>query len=566
LIGGGKKATTTLGHAALPLSFGVLATASGVAAMVTGDLPPLLWLLPAAGLAGALPLALASVRTSEEDRDAARLAGARALVGTCALLATLCVVGAFQALVEHQVFEAIAMAGADTRSMLVAATRYGSRPEWLVSVPALIALAAIASVVPVSQHLREARAVVGAVAAVIAIGLPVTAYYVMSTQLAALEQGIWGGDLVYAMAERVGDLPRPQRSDGLAIDAHWPPRGTCLVEEGSKGWRVVRREHGPTSCPAAPAPAPTPLDPGVEPLVVVKAETPARRLAEAQWFPGAGTLHILTEEPADQGDLPGPLDRTRLGTIAIGWSPLEQALDAGATWLLHDTSGGTLAGSADALAPLPGGVSAASSLETLPVGIRQVILIPDKRWTVQDVLSLCAAAVPERGHEPERRCVLASATQWEERMARLAAPPPRRVRGVVTERAPVEFEPAEVREGGFLGVRSEGDLGIDGTLRTEMDPALSRDEIDAVIQRNQTHIRYCYQRELGTQPRLRGKVTVRLVITRDGTVSSASIESSTLNHAEVESCVTEKLMRLKFPEPRGGNIVVVSYPFIFSQE
>ncbi|MBW1880694.1 MAG: energy transducer TonB [Deltaproteobacteria bacterium] len=442
------------------------------------------------------------------------------------------------------------------------------RLEWLVPIPALVALGGLAAVAPVSEHLRGARAVVGAVAALVVIGLPATAYFVMGNQLAALEQVVMGGEMVYAMADRVGELPRTQHSDGSAIDTQWPPLGTCLVEEGTKGWRIVRREHGPTSCPATPAPASFPLGPGAEPLVVVKPETPAKKLAEAPWFTTPGVIFVLTQaptpwEPVRSIDRPELLDRMALGTLEVVWSPLEEALaDTDATWVVLESSSGILAGPAEALAPVQGGVSVASSLAALPGPIQQVVLIPGPRWTVQDVLSLCAAV----HDDAKRHCVLASGVEWEQRMARLHPPPPRRVRSVVTGQTPVEFEPAEVREGGFLGIRSEGALDIDGTLRTESDAALSRDEIEAVIKRHRTHIRYCYQQQLATEPRLAGKLTVRFVIAGDGTVSSASIVSSTLNHAEVESCVTKKAMRMEFPAPKGGEVVKVNYPFIFSQE
>ena len=76
-------------------------------------------------------------------------------------------------------------------------------------------------------------------------------------------------------------------------------------------------------------------------------------------------------------------------------------------------------------------------------------------------------------------------------------------------------------------------------------------------------IRYCYQRELPKNPTLGGKVTVKFVISKTGSVSKASTKSSTLNNSAVEGCINSRFMRFKFPEPKGGGIVIVSYPFIF---
>lgn len=94
--------------------------------------------------------------------------------------------------------------------------------------------------------------------------------------------------------------------------------------------------------------------------------------------------------------------------------------------------------------------------------------------------------------------------------------------------------------------------------------ALDRSVIEAVVKRNRAQIQYCYQRELTKNPNLAGSVTVKFVIARDGTVSTATTKSTTLRNELVEACINARFMRFQFPEPRGGGIVVVSYPFVFS--
>ena len=93
---------------------------------------------------------------------------------------------------------------------------------------------------------------------------------------------------------------------------------------------------------------------------------------------------------------------------------------------------------------------------------------------------------------------------------------------------------------------------------------LDKSLIEAVIRQNRSQIRYCYQRQLPKNPNLAGKVTVKFVIAKDGSVSKSSVKKSTIGSSEVESCVIERFMRFQFPKPNGG-IVLVSYPFIFSQ-
>ena len=56
---------------------------------------------------------------------------------------------------------------------------------------------------------------------------------------------------------------------------------------------------------------------------------------------------------------------------------------------------------------------------------------------------------------------------------------------------------------------------------------------------------------------------MKFVISKTGSVSKASTKSSTLNNSAVEGCINSRFMRFKFPEPKGGGIVIVSYPFIF---
>ena len=110
------------------------------------------------------------------------------------------------------------------------------------------------------------------------------------------------------------------------------------------------------------------------------------------------------------------------------------------------------------------------------------------------------------------------------------------------------------------GLGKLGRLSGEAIILGSLDKSL----IDEVIKRHMNQIRYCYQRELTKKPDLGGKVTVKFVISATGGVSKASIKSSSLGDKTVESCVTSRFMRFTFPKPKGGGIVIVSYPFIFS--
>jgi pSer/pThr/pTyr-binding forkhead associated (FHA) protein/outer membrane biosynthesis protein TonB len=117
--------------------------------------------------------------------------------------------------------------------------------------------------------------------------------------------------------------------------------------------------------------------------------------------------------------------------------------------------------------------------------------------------------------------------------------------------------------GGSFGAKGEGRVSA-----TSGDPlilgALDRSLIDQVIKAKMAQIRYCYQRELQKDPSLGGKIVIKFTIAKDGTVSKASVKTTSINNSAVEQCVVGRFYKMQFPEPKGGGIVIVSYPFIFS--
>lgn len=93
--------------------------------------------------------------------------------------------------------------------------------------------------------------------------------------------------------------------------------------------------------------------------------------------------------------------------------------------------------------------------------------------------------------------------------------------------------------------------------------ALSADVIKRVINENKNQIRYCYEFELQRTPDLEGRVLMSWIIDGNGYVSKAEVRESTLNNANVERCLSERIRTWRFPAPAGGGIVEVNYPFVF---
>ena len=124
------------------------------------------------------------------------------------------------------------------------------------------------------------------------------------------------------------------------------------------------------------------------------------------------------------------------------------------------------------------------------------------------------------------------------------------------------------RGGGPGGKSRLGAPRSNGPAAEPGDPILvgraDKAAIDRVVKSHLASIRYCYERELTLNPRLGGKVSVKFVIARDGSVSQAGLKSTTMNNPVVEDCVVQRFLRMRFPAPDSGGIVLVSYPFIFS--
>lgn len=92
---------------------------------------------------------------------------------------------------------------------------------------------------------------------------------------------------------------------------------------------------------------------------------------------------------------------------------------------------------------------------------------------------------------------------------------------------------------------------------------LSKAEIGGPIRKNLPRFKYCYEVALKTNPKLSGKVAVHFTIGPTGEVAKASIRSDTLRELSVAACLVKVMRTLRFPPPKHGGVVVVTYPFLF---
>lgn len=113
-----------------------------------------------------------------------------------------------------------------------------------------------------------------------------------------------------------------------------------------------------------------------------------------------------------------------------------------------------------------------------------------------------------------------------------------------------------------VGAAGSGTVGVIEE-ETEIEGGLDKDVIARVIASNLGEIRYCYERQLSADPDLYGKVMLKFSIDAAGAVATQKIGTTTLKSAMVEGCILRRVANWKFPKPRGGTTVLVTYPFLF---
>tara|TARA_B110001454_G_scaffold219199_1_gene251745 strand:+ start:50805 stop:52274 length:1470 start_codon:yes stop_codon:yes gene_type:complete len=98
---------------------------------------------------------------------------------------------------------------------------------------------------------------------------------------------------------------------------------------------------------------------------------------------------------------------------------------------------------------------------------------------------------------------------------------------------------------------------------SEVVGGLDREEIATYIRTQLGQILYCYERQLSANKELFGKVSVKFTISGSGKVETQTVSDTTLKNTTVEGCMLNKIASWKFPAPRGGTKVIVTYPFLF---
>lgn len=115
--------------------------------------------------------------------------------------------------------------------------------------------------------------------------------------------------------------------------------------------------------------------------------------------------------------------------------------------------------------------------------------------------------------------------------------------------------------GGRKRINIRSSLKID-SLGDAEGGKLDSGKLMTMIRRRSGQFKYCYERELKSNPSLQGKLKLRVTIALNGRVSGTETEENSLN-AQVERCIIGILKRWSFPKPEGEAATVV-IPFFFA--
>lgn len=116
--------------------------------------------------------------------------------------------------------------------------------------------------------------------------------------------------------------------------------------------------------------------------------------------------------------------------------------------------------------------------------------------------------------------------------------------------------------GGGAAVEGQGSGMVSVGNGVGVSEGLTRDEVGKVIRDHMAEVRYCYESALIRSPGLEGKLVTSFIVRSNGMANSVKVKESSGDDG-LDRCLTERIPKWKFPKPRGGVDVAISYPFIF---
>ena len=122
--------------------------------------------------------------------------------------------------------------------------------------------------------------------------------------------------------------------------------------------------------------------------------------------------------------------------------------------------------------------------------------------------------------------------------------------------APAEKKPVAREEKAVL------DRPMPEVKRAPNEANIDSAGVTKVINVSRAAIKRCYDKALISNPQLKGKMSIKIVINKEGRVDRTEIVDDSLHDAEVAKCVKGVIGRLRFPKPADGT-ATVTFPFAF---
>ena len=105
--------------------------------------------------------------------------------------------------------------------------------------------------------------------------------------------------------------------------------------------------------------------------------------------------------------------------------------------------------------------------------------------------------------------------------------------------------------------------GADRALSSGAGPSSKDEEIQIVFDRYKAALYRIYNRELRSNPALRGKMILRITIDPNGEVSACRIESTDLASSALGTEVVERVKKFNFGPKDGVPKITILYPIDF---
>ncbi len=117
---------------------------------------------------------------------------------------------------------------------------------------------------------------------------------------------------------------------------------------------------------------------------------------------------------------------------------------------------------------------------------------------------------------------------------------------------------------GRFGQKGEAAISI-VSENIQVLSGLSKDLIEATVNRYRSQIRGCYDAALTRNPKVKGKVTMAFVISPQGVVKTVNVKESTVGDGGLEQCIASRIRSWQFPKPEAPvDTDVAAYPFYFN--